>query len=109
MDKETILKMSRSENEGQQDEREQSIEKKAWAMGRCVGLIMCLFLVLLSEYLLHNRNIGRAAWIVFFAMEGVSNFYLYLQNKKFSALIWSITELACSIIYLTILIILNAG
>ena len=107
MDKDTILKLSRAENEGKQDEREQSIENKAGVVGRWAGLCVCLLLVLISEYLLHNRDTGRAAWIVFFAMEGCSNLYLYLQNRKTSALVWSVVKLACAVIYLAILVILN--
>ena len=83
MDKETILKMSREENEGQQDEWEQSVEEQADQIGKIVGLAICLLLVFLAEYVLHNRDVGRVAWIVFFAMTGSSDLYKYIKTKKF--------------------------
>ncbi|MBR2890116.1 MAG: hypothetical protein IKC09_07565 [Oscillospiraceae bacterium] len=108
MDKETILQMSRAENQGKQDEREQSIEEKAYGFGRTVGLFACVLLVLISEYVLGNRDIGRGAWIIFFTMEGCSNLYLYSQHKKPSKLTWGILQLFCAVTYLVILFILNA-
>jgi hypothetical protein len=107
MDKETILQMSRAEHHGQQDEREQSIEEKAFGFGRTVGLFVCVFLVLISEYVLGNRDVGRGAWIIFFTMEGCTNLYLYNQHKKQPKLIWGLFQLFCAVCYLVILFILN--
>ena len=108
MDKETILQMSRAENHGKQDEREQSIEEKALVIGQYVGLFVCVLLVLFSEYVLDNRDIGRAVWIVFFSMQGCTNLYLYRQNKKLAKLVWGILQLFCAVCYLAILFVLNA-
>ena len=107
MDKETILQMSRAENQGKQDEREKSITEKAMGIGQPVGLFVCVLLALISDFVLHNRDIGRAAWIVFFTMDGCSNLYLYSQNKKRSMLVWGIVELFCAVGNLVILFILN--
>ena len=106
MDKETILKMSRAENQGKQDEREQSIAEKASSLGKNVGLAICVLLALLSDFFLHNREVGLVAWIVFFAMEGCSDLFLYRHNKKRSKLIWGIIEIVCAVIDLTVLVIL---
>ena len=98
--------MSRHENEGQPDEREQSIAQQAAQLGKTVGLAICLLLVFLAEYVLHDRNIGRGAWIVFFAMEGSSNSFKYLKTKKRSHLFWAILELFCAVTYVLITILL---
>lgn len=104
MDKDQILQMSRQENEGQPDEREQSIEEHADQLGKTVGVIICLLLVFLAEYVLHNRDIGRAAWIVFFSMTGSSDLYRYLKTKK--RLFWAILELFCAVTYTVFLVLL---
>ena len=106
MDKDQILQMSRNENKGQPDEWEQSIEEQASRLGKAVGLVICLLLVFLAEYVLQNRDIGRGAWIVFFAMEGSSNLFKYLKTKKRSHLFWAILELFCAVTYVLITILL---
>jgi hypothetical protein len=106
MDKDQILQMSRNENEGQPDEWEQSIEKQAAQVGKAAGLVTCILLVFLAEYVLHNRNVGRAAWIVFFAMEGTSYLCKYLKTKKRSHLFGAVLELFCAVANVGILIIL---
>lgn len=104
MDKDKILQMSRKENEGQPDEWERSIEEQADQIGKIVGLAICLLLVFLAEYVLHNRDIGRAAWIVFFAMTGSSDLYKYLKTKK--GLFWAVLELFCAATYVVFMILL---
>lgn len=106
MDKDQILQMSRNENEGQPDEWEQSIEKQAAHVGKAVGLAICLLLVFLAECVLHNRDVGRAAWIVFFSMEGSSYLCKYRKTKKRSHLFWAVLELFCAVSYIGILIIM---
>ena len=107
MDKETILKMSRAENEGAQDEREQSIEEKAARIGKAVGLAVCMLLVFAANWLLDNGDLARGAWIVFFAMEGSSDLYKYRNTRKTSTLVWAVLKLCCVVGYVE-LIIMNA-
>ena len=102
MDKETILKMSREENEGQQDEWEQSVEGQAAKISRAVGLAVCMILVFVAESL-QSRYLGWGAWITFFAMEGSSNLYIYLKTKKRSKLVWAVLELLCTVCYMIIM------
>ena len=108
MDKDTILKLSRQENEDGQDEREQSIEAKAAKVGKAVGIAVCLLLVLVADWILGNGDLARGAWVVFFAMEGSGNLYKYKSTGKTSALVWGVLQLLCSIIYV-VLIFLIAG
>ena len=107
MDKDQILQMSRNENKGQPDEWERSVEKQAADIGRTVGLMVCLLLAFLGEYVLKNRDIVRAAWIVFFSMEGSSNLCKYWKTKKRSNLFWAVLELFCGVAY-TVFIVLWA-
>ena len=103
MDKETILQMSRKENEGQQDEWEQAIEANASTISSIVGLFICLFLVFVAAPLLDNHQLAQGAWLVFFAMQGSSDLYKYLKTRKISKLIWAIMKLFCSVGYLVLL------
>lgn len=105
MDKEKILQMSRKENEGQQDEWEQSIEFKSARLSKAVGLTVCVLLALFCDFLLLNRLISLVGWIVFFAMEGSSNLYLYWHNKKSSKLIWGILEIVCAVVDVILLVL----
>ena len=105
MDKVQILQMSRNENEGQPDEWEQSIKEQAAQLGKAVGLIVSIMVVLLAEIVLQNRDLGRGAWIVYFAMEGSSDLYKYLKTKKRSKLIMAVLELFCAVSYVIIMIL----
>lgn len=106
MDKDQILEMSRNENNGKPDEWEQSVVEQAAQLGKSVGLFVCILVVLLAEFVLQNRDLGRGAWIVYFAMEGSSDLYKYLKMKKRSKLIWAVLELFCAITYVIIMILL---
>ena len=97
MDKEQILQMSRKENEGKQDEREQHLEDRSFAYARMVGMLVCVALVLVSEFVIINPDVSHAAWLVFFAMEATSDLYLYRQNHKTSKLVWAILSALCVI------------
>ena len=104
MDKETILKMSRAENEGQPDEWEQSVVGQAAKISRAVGLAVCMILVFVAE-VLQSRYLGWGAWITFFAMEGSSNLYKYLKTKQKYELIWAVIELFCVVCYGIIMVL----
>ncbi|MBR5713144.1 MAG: hypothetical protein IKX54_06065 [Lachnospiraceae bacterium] len=84
MDKDTILQMSREENVGRPDEREQSVASTAAKTGMLVGCIVCVALVFLDRFVLHVPEVALAAWMVYFAMYGSSNIVLYrkLRNRR---------------------------
>lgn len=105
MDKEKILQLSREENEGMMDELEQSVEEQAAQLGKTVGIVICLLLVFLSDWVLNNRSLGQGAWLVYFAMEGSSNLFKYLKTKKRSKLVWAVFELFCSVAFMVIIIL----
>ena len=97
MDKDQILQMSRKENEGKQDEREQRLEDQAYLYARIVGMLVCVALALISDYVILNPDVRHTAWLVFCAMETTSNLYLYRQNHKTSKLVWAILSALCVI------------
>lgn len=107
MDKDKILQMSRKENEGQPDEWELSVEEKAAQIGKAVGIAVCLLLVFVAEWMLNNGDLARGAWLVFFAMEGSSDLYKYLNTKKTSQLVWAVLKLFCAAAYVLIIYLYN--
>ena len=92
MNKEEILKMSQQENKGKLDEREQAAFGKASRVGMLVGALLCVVLVLVSEFILKKPELALAGWMVYFAMQGSSNIILYTQLKNRSKLIYGIIE-----------------
>ena len=99
MNKEDILRKSRQENQGRQDERERAVYVEATRMGFVIGGIVCVLLVLASEFLIDNPAVGLAAWMVYFSMQGSCN--LLLGNKLNSRLklVYGIVELAFAVAF----------
>lgn len=97
MDKDSVLNLSRKENEKKPGEWETSILNKAHNIGRISGLIATVFLVLADEFLLHTRIVSIAAWIIFFAIDGSTELVLYLHFRKKRKLIWAIIAFICVI------------
>ena len=105
MNKEEILKMSREENEGRHDEREMIAFGTASRVGMLVGALVCVLLVLASEFLFHIPEIGWVGWLVYFAMQGSSNIVLYKDSKIRKNLVWGIIELAFAIAFVVVLVV----
>lgn len=105
MNKEEILKMSREENEGRHDEREMIAFGTASRVGMLVGALVCVLLVLASEFLFHIPEIGLVGWLVYFAMQGSSNIVLYKDLKIRRNLVWGITELAFAVAFAVVLVV----
>ena len=68
MDKESILKMSREENEGRRDEREMAVSAAASKVGMLVGGLVCIVLVFLGRLILSAPEISLAGWMVYFSI-----------------------------------------
>lgn len=98
MDKDTILKLSRQENENKAGEWEISISNKANTLGRRIGLAICVLLALADDFLFHTRAVGMAAWIVYFAIVGSTELVLYHHNRRKSKLIFGILMILCAIL-----------
>jgi hypothetical protein len=105
MNKDEILKMSREENKGRQDEREMMVYGVASKVGMSVGAIVCVLLVWASEFLFNVPEVGLAGWFVYFAMGGSSNVVLYKNLKKRQYLIWGIVEIIFSVLFAAALVI----
>ncbi len=96
MEKESILKMSREENEGRRDEHEMAVSAAASKVGMLVGGLVCIVLVFLGTLVLNAPEISLSGWMVYFSMYASSNFVLFreLQNRR--NLIWGIITVAVS-------------
>ena len=105
MNRDEILKMSREENEGRHDEREMIAYGTASRVGMLVGAIICVVLVLASEFLLHVPEIGLVGWLVYFAMQGSGNVVLYKDLRIRRNLIWGIIEIVFAVAFAVVLVI----
>ena len=105
MNKEEILKMSREENKGKQDEREMMVRGTASKVGMSVGAIVCVLLVWMSEFLFNIPEVGLAGWFVYFSMGGSSNIVLYVKLKSRQSLIWGIIEIVFAVLFAVALVI----
>ncbi|MBQ9743047.1 MAG: hypothetical protein IJV88_05180 [Ruminococcus sp.] len=108
MNKDEILRRSQQENKGKLDERERDVFGKASRVGMLVGALLCVALVLVSEFLLDVPELGLAGWMVYFAMQGSSNIVLFLNLKNRSKLIYGIVEIIFSVAF-AVAVIMKAG
>lgn len=99
MNKEDILKMSQQENKGKLDEREIAVFGKASRIGMLVGAILCVALILISEFVLHMPVLALVGWMVYFAMQGSSNVVLYRYLKKRSKLVYGVVEIVFAVVF----------
>ena len=99
MDKENVLELSCKENEGKHDEREMRAYGSASKVGMLVGGLVCVALVLLSDFVFKIPEIGLASWLVYFAMQGSHSIMLYSQLKERNRLIYGILYLAFALAF----------
>ena len=99
MNKEEILKMSQQENKGKLDEREMAVYGRASRLGMCVGALLCVALVLVSEFILNMPELALAGWMVYFAMQGSSNMVIYRHLKIRSKLIYGIVGMVFAVAF----------
>ena len=109
MNKEDILELSRKENEGKQDERENAAYGEAGRNGMAVGGLICAILVFLSELLFNVPEIGLASWLVYFAMYGTHRVTLYDKLKERKHLIAGIITLITSVLFAVALCVVSLG
>ncbi len=109
MKKDEILEMSRKENEGKPDEREIAAFGIASRVGMLVGGILCVVLILLSEFLFKIPEIGLVAWLVYFAMQGSHYIALYTQLKGREQLVYGIISLIAAVAFAIALCVLISG
>lgn len=109
MNKEDILELSRKENEGKQDERENAAYGEAGRNGMAVGGILCAILVFLSEFLFNLPEIGLVSWMIYFAMYGTHRVTLYAKLKERNHLITGIITLAVAVLFAVALCVVSLG
>ena len=99
MNRDEILKMSRKENKGKLDERERAAFGKASRVGMLVGAIVCVILILVSEFVLNAPELALAGWMVYFVMQGSNNIVLFKHLKTRKKLIYGIVEIIFSVAF----------
>lgn len=99
MNKDEILKISQQENKGKLDERELAVFGKASRVGMLVGGLLCVALILVSEFVLNMPELALVGWMVYFAMQGSSNIILFKYLKTPSKLIYGIIEIAFAVAF----------
>ena len=99
MNKDEILKISQQENKGKLDERELAVFGKASRVGMLVGGLLCVALILVSEFVLNMPELALVGWMVYFAMQGSSNIVLFKYLKTPSKLIYGIIEIAFAVAF----------
>ena len=107
MNKEDILALSRKENEGKQDERENAAYGEAGRNGMAVGGLLCAILVFLSELVLNIPEVGLACWLVYFAMYGTHRVTLYAKLKERQQLVIGIITLAVAVLFAVALFVVG--
>ena len=107
MDKESVLKMSREENEGRLDEREMAVSAAASKVGMLVGGLVCIVLVFLGTLVLNAPEISFAGWMVYFSMYAGSNLALFRKLGNRRNLIWGIITAAVSACFCAALFVLK--
>ena len=74
-------------------------------VGMLVGGIICVLLVLASEFIFGIHEIGLAAWLVYFAMQGSHSVAVYTKLKDRKKLVYGIIELAISALFAAVLVV----
>ncbi len=101
--------MSQNENRGRLDEREVAVFGKASRVGMLVGALVCVALVLVSEFVLKKPELALAGWMVYFAMQGSSNVVLYKHLKSRSKLIYGIVEIVFALAFAVCIVLKAVG
>ena len=104
MNKDEILKISQQENKGKLDELELAVFGKASRVGMLVGGLLCVALILVSEFVLNMPELALVGWMVYFAMQGSSNIVLFKYLKTPSKLIYGIIEIAFAVAFVVAIV-----
>ena len=81
MDKNEILEKSRKENKGF-DEAHYRYEEISRRAATALGLLVCVVIGALDEFLLHTDVAGRTAWVIYAAMVSAEFLTLGIGTKK---------------------------
>ena len=103
MNKEDVLALSRKENEGKCDERENAILNQSSKLSSAIGGLVCVLLAFIVDIVFDKPEISLCAWLVYFAMSCTKHWTLYAGMKKRSDLIYGIIDSV--ILIITIIVI----
>lgn len=96
MDKDTVLKLSREENEGH-DEMERSVRISSNNVAFLVGGFVCVVILLLQ--LIFGKQPNFSVYAVFFSMIATANLMTYRKTKRTVSLIVFIMNAAVFTIF----------
>ena len=109
MEKDEILELSRKENDGTHDEMALAAFGAAAKAGMLCGAIVCMVLVLLSEFLFHVKEIAIVGWLVYFSMYSTCYTVLYSKLKQKAMLARAIVTLIAALAFLFTLCMVTLG
>lgn len=99
MNKDEILKMSRKENENQ-DEMERDAMARAGQRACAVGGLICVLIILLEH--IFSDFITLSTWAVYLSMRGTMHIVKHAKLKKKDELIFALIDLALAAACFTI-------
>ena len=103
MDKETILKLSRKENENKYDEGQIAAIDFSYKVSRIVGGILCALLACVGAFVFEARELSMGVCIVYFSMAASGNLIKFLSMRKKVDLVWGIIDSIITIVSLVLL------
>ena len=92
MDKETILKLSRNENENKYDEGQVAAIEFSYKVSRIVGGFLCAILACLGAFIFEARELSMGVCSVYFSMASSSNLVRFLKMRRNTDLVWAIID-----------------
>lgn len=105
MEKETILKLSRQENENKYDEYEISAIDLSYKISQLVGGVLCAILALVSAFAFEARELSMGVLAIYYSMLASSSIVKYIKMKRNFHLICGIIETFVTITSLVLTII----
>ena len=103
MEKETILKLSRKENESKYDEYQISAIDLSNKISQLVGGVLCAILAFVGVFAFEARELTMGVCAVYFSMTSSSSIVKFVKMKRKSDLVWSIIEALVAIAALVVM------
>ena len=92
MDKETILKLSRKENENKYDEYQMRSIDFSYKLSRVIGGVLCAILACMGGFIFKARELSMGVCAIYFSMSSSGNFIKFYMMRKKRDLIWAIID-----------------
>ena len=100
MDKETVLKLSRKENEHKYDECQLAAIAFSYKVSRLVGGAVCALLACIAAFLFDARELSMGVCAVYFSMAASGNLVRFSATRRRENLIFGIIGALVTVISL---------